>query len=121
MPAEQAFLGERLVVFLGGVEHHLDDALDIAVGGREGADIHAEAAGDRGAHLILVEDFAFDLAGFEDVLGQGLEDGLRAELEAEPFHPADEPPLPVTHGRKLVRQPRPDPSGTSANASNSWM
>ena len=39
VPAEQAFGGQRLVVFLGRVEHHLDNAFHIAVGRRQGADI----------------------------------------------------------------------------------
>ena len=33
VPAEEALVGERVAMFLGGVEHHLDDAFDIAVGG----------------------------------------------------------------------------------------
>ena len=51
--------------FLGRVEHHLDDALDIAVSGRQRADIHPQPAGDRRAHLVAVELLAFDLAGLE--------------------------------------------------------
>ena len=42
---------------------------------------------------------------FSDVLGQGVEDGLLAEPEAEAFHPADQPSLPVTHRGELVRKP----------------
>ena len=93
------------LIFLGGVEHHLDDAFDVPVGRRQCPDIEPEAAGDGGAHLVDVEDLALDLARFQDILGQGVEDGLLAEPEAEAFHPADQPALPVTHGRELVRQP----------------
>ena len=39
VPAEQAFLRQRVLIFLGGVEHHLDDAFDMPVGRREGPDI----------------------------------------------------------------------------------
>ena len=84
MPAEQAFLGQRVLIFLGGVEHHLDNAVDMPVGGRQCPDIESESAGEGGAYLIDVEDFALDLARFQDVLGQGAEDGLLAEPEAEP-------------------------------------
>ena len=38
-----------------------------------------------------VEDLALDLARFQDVLGQGVEDGLFAEPEAQALHPADQP------------------------------
>jgi hypothetical protein len=34
-----ALLGEGLIVFLRGVEHHFDDALDVAVGGCERSDL----------------------------------------------------------------------------------
>ena len=89
-------------ILLGRVEHHLDDAFDIAVGGRQRADVHAQPAGDRGAHLIRVEDLTFDLARLEDILGQGLEHGLAAQREAKRLHAADQPALPVTHGGKRL-------------------
>ena len=104
VPAEQPLLGQRLGVVLRGVEHHLDDALNVAVRRRQRADIHAETPGDGGAHLIPVEDFALDLAGLEHVLGQGLEHGLRAKAKSERFHAPDQPPLPVADGGKRLRQ-----------------
>ena len=54
-----------------------------------------KAARDRGAHLVAVEHLAFDLARFQDILGQRLQHGFRPQLEAEAFHPADQTPLPV--------------------------
>ena len=98
MPGEQPLGRERLVVVARGVEHHFDDALDVAVRGLEGADVHAETAGDRGADLFGVELLAFDLAALEDVGGQGLQDGFLLKVEAECFHVADQAALPVTHG-----------------------
>ena len=86
-----------LLIFLGGVEHHLDDAVDMPVGRRQCPDIESETACERGAYLIDVEDFALDLARFQDVLGQRVQDGLLPQPEAEAFHPADKPALPVTH------------------------
>lgn len=74
MPAEQAVGGERLGIVLGGVEHHFDDALDVAIRRYQADDIHAQAAGDGGADLIAVEDFSLDLAGLQHILGQGAED-----------------------------------------------
>ena len=52
----------------------------------------------RGAHGIPVEFFALDLAGFEDILGQGGEDGLFLLGEAQALHPADKLPLPQPDG-----------------------
>ncbi len=48
VPAEQAFLRQRVLVFLGGVEHHLDDAFDMPVGRRQGPDIEPQPACDGG-------------------------------------------------------------------------
>ena len=50
--AEQAFLGQGLLVFLGCVEHHLDHAVHMPVGGRQCTDIQSEAAGEGGAYLV---------------------------------------------------------------------
>ena len=69
MPAEQPFLRQRVLVFLGGVEHHLDDAFDMPVGRCQCPDIESQAAGEGGSHLVDVEDLPFDLARFQDVLG----------------------------------------------------
>src|ERR1700722_8977657 len=71
MPAEQPFSGELISEFLGGVEHHLNNAFDMAVSRRQGRGFHSEPARNRGADFSLVENFTFDLAGFEPVLGGG--------------------------------------------------
>jgi len=89
MPAEQPFGGERLVVVLRGVEHHLDHTLDIPVGRGEGADVDAEASRDGGADLVLVQDLALDFGGLEDVFGQCLKNGLFLKPESECFHSPD--------------------------------
>jgi len=47
VPPEEALIGERLVEVLCGVEHHLDHALDIAVGRLCSSCVEAEAAGNR--------------------------------------------------------------------------
>ena len=104
MPAEQAFLRQWILIFLGGVEHHLDDAVDIPIGRRHGPDIESQASSEGGAHLVDVEDLSLDLARFHDVLSQRVEDGLLAEPEAERLHPADQPALPVPHRTELLRK-----------------
>ena len=98
MPAEHPLGGQRPVIVLRGIEHHLDHPLDVPVGRRQRADVDAEAAGDRGAHLVLVEDFAFDFRGLEDIFRQGLKDGLFLQAESQSLHAANEPPLAVAHG-----------------------
>ena len=104
-PNSRSSVSGSLIV-LRGVEHHLDDALDIAIGGRQGADVHAEAARDRGADLLAIEHFAFDLARLEDVLGQRREHGLGAQRKAERFHAPDQPPLVVADGGQLLATSR---------------
>ena len=47
VPSEQAIGGKRLVVVSGGVEHHLDNALDVAVSRRQRSDVDPEPTGNR--------------------------------------------------------------------------
>src|SRR5690606_37296232 len=67
MPAEQAIPGQRRGEVTGRVEGHLDDAFDVTIGGRQGADVDAESPGDRRSHLRGLEDLALDLAGLGHV------------------------------------------------------
>ena len=46
VPAKQAFLGQRFGAAGGGVEHHVDDAFDIAIHRGQCADVDAKAACD---------------------------------------------------------------------------
>lgn len=102
MPVEQTLAGQGLLVALGGVQHHLDHALDVAVGRRQSSDVYAQATGDGGADLVLVQDFAFDLAGLEHVLGQCLQHGLGPQVEPHALHAAEQAALAVANGRKLI-------------------
>ena len=45
----------------------------------QSANIHAQAAGDAGADGSDVQLLAFDLAGFDDILGQRHQAGLNAQ------------------------------------------
>jgi len=78
VPTEQPFVGERLSVFLVGVEHHLDDAIHMAVGRRQPERLHPQPTSDRCTDLVLVENFALDFAGLENILRQGAEHGFIA-------------------------------------------
>jgi hypothetical protein len=79
VPAKQALGRERLGVLLGGVQHHIDHAIHLAVGWDHIvmfiANVHAQPAGDRGAHGVQVEGLAFNGAGGDDFLGEGLRRG----------------------------------------------
>ena len=48
--------GQRLGVVLGGVQHHVNDAIHIAVGGSQRTNIDAQAAGLRlvGEHAVIL-------------------------------------------------------------------
>jgi hypothetical protein len=59
---EQAFVGERFGEFLGGVEHHFDNASDVAVSGRQRTNAYAKAMPDGRTDLLSIEVLAFDLA-----------------------------------------------------------
>src|SRR5690606_27983004 len=54
VPAKQALGGERLVVVLGGVEHHVHDAFHMAVCRGQCANVHPKPACDGGAHGVEV-------------------------------------------------------------------
>lgn len=90
VPAEQPLVGQRRVEVPRGVEHHLDDALDVAIDRRECGCLHAEPAGERGSHLPGVQALALDLAGLHHVLGEGAQHRLGAKLEAEAAHAAQQ-------------------------------
>src|SRR6266702_7668564 len=109
VPAAQSLGGDGLIVFLGGIERHIADALDVSFDRRERTDIDAESAGYRRPHLVAVEDFAFDLARLDDVLGERLERGFSLQIKAETFHLAEQAALLVTHlgqpRRELIRAP----------------
>src|SRR3546814_3785328 len=92
--------GQRLGIVLRGVQHHFHDALDVAICFDQTADVHAETAGDGGAHLLPVQYLAFNLAGFDNVLGECLKHGFRAQREAKRLHVTNQTPLPVAHGGK---------------------
>src|SRR5258708_33854492 len=93
MPLEQPLGGERLGIVTGCIQHHLDDAFDVAVGRLERAYINAEAAGDGGTDLFGVQPLALDLAAFQHVLGEYLKGGLLAEIETKSFHGPKQPTL----------------------------
>lgn len=57
MPTEEALARERLRGRAGGVEHHVDHAVDMAVRGRQCAYVQAQPAGDGRADGLGVEPF----------------------------------------------------------------
>ena len=104
MPGEEPFFGQRLLISLCRIEHHLNDTLDIAVGSRQSADIDSQTARNGGAHLIPVENLAFNLTRLQDIFRQGLQNSFGPELKAERFHASDEASLPMTHNGQAFRQ-----------------
>jgi len=79
MPRKEPFDSERQVIVARGVEHHFNDAFDMAVCRLECANIHAEAPGNRGSDLFRVQLFPLDLAALEHIGGQGLQHGFLVE------------------------------------------
>ena len=105
VPGEQPFFGQGCRVVPGGVERHLDDAVDAAIRRRQCAGIQAEAACDRRAHPVGGEDFAFDLARLHDILGERAQRGLAAHLGTQGLHAAKQFPLVVAHAREGFGEP----------------
>ncbi len=102
VPPEQAIPGERRIAVGGGVERHLDHALDVTVHRAQRTDVDAEAAGDGGAHRLGVELFALDLAGLDNVLGQRRQAGLVAQGHADIGQAAQQQTLGATDvGQRL--------------------
>ena len=102
MPAQQPLLGQRRLEALGRVQQHLHHPLHGPVRRRQRPDVHAQAPGQGGTHLLPVERLAFDQARLQDVLGERLEDGLVLQGEAEAFHTPDEPALAVAEGGQRI-------------------
>jgi hypothetical protein len=98
MPPEETFGGEWVAEVARGVEHHFDDAFDVAVRGGEGPDVDPEAPGDGRADLAGVELFTLYLTALEDIGRECLENSLLLEVEAEPFHAPKETALAVAGG-----------------------
>src|ERR1035441_3166950 len=103
VPGEEPLLGQGFGIVLRCVEHHLNDTLDLTVGGGQPADIHSQTARDGGAHLLPIEHFAFNLARLQHVLRQGLENGFSPELKTQRLHAPDQASLSMTHfGQPLL-------------------
>jgi hypothetical protein len=83
MPPEQPFGGQGLVIAARGVELHLDDALDMPVGGLECADVDAKTPRDGRTDLLGVELLPFDLAALENLSGEGLQDGFLPQVKSQ--------------------------------------
>ena len=94
-----------LIVVPRRVEHHLDNAFDLAVRRFDAADIDAETTRDRGTHLARVQCLALDVAALDDVFSEGLEDRLLLKRKPQGFHAAKQPALPMTDRNQRVRHP----------------
>jgi len=73
MPAEQPLLGQGRLVVLGGVGIHLDDPSTLRSSGASAPMSMPSRRAIEERNLLAVEPLAFDLAGLQDLLGQGLQ------------------------------------------------
>src|SRR6266852_9337504 len=76
-----------------GVQHHFNDAFDMAIHWLKSADIHAETARDRRTHLGRIQLFALDLTAFDNVFGKRLENSLLLKRKAQGLHVAKQAAL----------------------------
>jgi hypothetical protein len=77
----------------GGVKHHLDHTVNVPVHRGQRADVDAEPARDGRAHGRGVELLAFDLAGLDDIFGQGRQTGLVSQGHADVGRAPHQQPL----------------------------
>jgi stress-induced morphogen len=99
LPGEKPFRGEGIAVSAGCVEHHFYNALHVPVDGLQSANVHAQPAGNGGAHLTAIKVLSFDFAGLENVVGQRAQNGFLLQREAESLHASEQTTLLVTHQR----------------------
>ncbi|MNE48976.1 hypothetical protein D3C80_1434680 [compost metagenome] len=104
VPPEQPLRGQRLSKVLRSVEHHFNDAFDVAIRFDQPADIHAQAAGDRRTHLLPIQHLTLDLAGLQHVLCQGSQDGFFTQRKAQRLHVTDQPSLAMAHGSQRFNE-----------------
>lgn len=100
MPAEQPLRGERAVVALRGVEHHLDHAVDVPVGGLQPPHVQPEPAGHRRADLIRVEQLTLNLAALQHVVSERAQHRFVPSLQAERLHLTRQTTLQVPRSRE---------------------
>jgi len=81
MPALNAVLCEWLIKMPRGIQHDVNDPLDIPVGQDSPADVNPQTTRDGGLYLSSVQHLTLDLAGFHDILRQGLQSGFFWKVE----------------------------------------
>lgn len=107
MPAQQTLLRHGHMAVGGGVEHHVDHALDVAIDRGECADVHTQSARDGRAHGLNIEPLALNLAGLDHVLGERREARLVTQGHAGVGQPPHQESLGTTdlgHAASQCRQ-----------------
>ncbi len=89
MPIIQALRPQWLIVVLGCIQHHFNNALHVTIRGCQASDVNSQPTCNRGANLIPIELLSFNLARFEYILGKGVQYRFLAKLEAKPLHTAN--------------------------------
>jgi hypothetical protein len=81
MPTQKTLGGERGFAAGGRIQHHLDDALDMAIHRCQRTDVHPEAGRDGRAHSVHVELLAFDFAGLDRLERLSLKDKAEGDID----------------------------------------
>jgi hypothetical protein len=95
--AEQPFRSQGVGLFLGGIQHHLNDSFHVAAGLHASAKIEAQSPGDGGPHLVGVQKRSFDGAGLDDIGSQHGQTGLGPKAKTKNFHASEQTSLPVSN------------------------
>lgn len=103
VPSEQTLGRQRLRAARSCVEHHLDDALDIAVSRCHSAAVHAEPPRDPLPDILAIEFFTLNFSGAK-YIRQGGELGLAPQIEAERLRSPEQMALFAGHSCKRGRE-----------------
>jgi hypothetical protein len=93
VPRVQPFLGQWGGIILRGIKHHLDNAFDIVTSRGGSAEFQAESAGDRRPHLVRIQFFPFDRAGFDHIGGKCSQGRLVPEVKTQRLHASQQSTL----------------------------
>src|SRR6185295_7606206 len=110
MPTTQSILGEWLAVVLGGFQCHIDDALHAPINRVNRGCIHPQSSRDGRSNLVRIQNLAFNLTGFDDILGSRLEFSFCTLRKTKSIHFSEESTLSQTELCQGINDPGAVPS-----------
>lgn len=95
MPSKQPVSSQGLIVVGRRIQHHFNNAIDVAICRCKRTYVDPKATGKRRADLITVQQLPLDFTGFDYFLGKSAQNSFGTEIEAKAFHPPNQAALMV--------------------------